>query len=578
MVSLLLCALPFIAALTSGFCRSQRVLHVIARSTVFLQLGLLFMMIGSLVAGGDQFWGGLLLNELLAPLEARIALPGTSSPVIGGVHLLSQIGADAVGLPSLLLLLCGCSIVLFYQNTSHNRPRLFFVLLLLLNGCAVGTITAVNVLLLTLFAGASLTLSLAIVYLWGRNERGGNEAGGNKTGKNERGQATRRFFPIGYGAVLLLGMVLFNLSTELREESLRTQNVSQRFSLSSLAEHEAQRQHYQDESELRQSDGSVRFSSFAVLLLPTLLLMLFPLHSSFGSVVNTSPRSMVPLFLVLGPAIGFPILVRVSLWIFPGFWNADTGSTTLSVLGICTALYAALVAIGERDVYRILRFILTGWCGLTLAMLTESGRGWGGPGLSAILICGLLVMALYVTYGDTDVVSRSTLADNSPGKNSGAIKKSLVYRIAVVFLGGLPLITGISIALVEAGRSGFAETAAHTIDVWTVAGVAIGALLLMIAAFRLYAYIPERAGHANIIADRTGGYRAIRKKAVAGMMFLIVCCTVAGVWLNMEYAGPLLEEVLERDRGESRVLGQLREDWSGSGWYEQREDGLNNNV
>lgn len=528
MLTLLLLALPFTAALLMVFLRSRSTCRVLAGGTALFQLLVLLFISAIVLIGNSSLDGRESIGAMLAPFESQSVLHALNGSWLSGYHVLSFVGVDAVGLPFLFLLLSGFVGALFLTGRQSNKGTeqhsQHYLLLMMVNGCAVGAITAVNVLLLVLFALATIAFVLGIVWQWGRNDRK---------------HAVRRFLPVGYGAALLLGALLLGVVKSMGEQPDFQERKGQWFTYSALAQQGLQHRSNLNGVQGQEETPSITFVSLGLLFLPAFLLMLFPFHPSLGGVVDSSPDSSSPLLLVLGPALGFPILLHTSFYIFPNFWNDTLGAGVLSGVGICTAIYAGLVGIGERDAKRVLRFFLTGWCGLLVFLLTVPNSAWIAVGLCAILISGVLAsmqMVLFNTASYSKAVSRC--------------------------LGVLPLIAVMFIVAHYVLSSSTVSVQLQTMypSWWTLAGALVGALLLSVAALRMqYPAGKPSLRHVSDMADRIE-IKPVQGWATYAIMFLLFGCLIAGVWLSVHNTAPMLEDVLMRDQeGARTILGCLEE-------------------
>ncbi len=525
MLTLLLFALPFAAALLMVFLRSRSVSRTLAIGTALLQLLILLLISAIVLIGDNGFSGSESIRVLLSPLESQSVFGAFSASWFPRYRFLSFVGVDAVGLPFLFLLLSGFVSALFLtkkkKDEGTEQDSQYYLLLMMVNGCAIGAITAVNVLLLVSFALATIAFALGIVWRWG---------------KKDRRRAVRRFLPVGYGMALLLGVLLFGVVKTLEGQADFQERRGQWFAFPELAH-----QGFQYRSNLiaveRQEDTSpITFAALGVLFLPAFLLMLFPFHPSFGGVIDSSPDSFSPLLLVLGPAIGVPILLHTSFYISPNFWNDGLGGGLLSGVGICTAIYAGLVGIGERDTKRVLRFCLAGWCGLMVFLLTVPYSAWIAAGLCVILISGVLA-----------------------SMQMGLFNSALYSRAISRGLGVLPLIVVAFLVSHDLLSSNSVRLQTMYPDWWLLVGAIAGAFLLSVAALRMQH--PATKHSLRQAGDTTGSIEIAPAQGWTkyGIPFLLLGCLVVGVWLSVNYVAPVLEEVLIRDQDGSIIIGCVEE-------------------
>jgi NADH-quinone oxidoreductase subunit M len=129
-----------------------------------------------------------------------------------------------------------------------------------------------------------------------------------------------------------------------------------------------------------------------VLLAALIRMGVFPLHAWVPFIIERGPMPLVLVGIVT--PIGSFLIARVGLPLFPD----QVGVSTLLPLGVLTAIYGALLAVGQHDLRRMLGFILVSQSGFVLtgiASLNEqSVAGSLLQAMATVVACsGLLLVA-----------------------------------------------------------------------------------------------------------------------------------------------------------------------------------------
>ena len=129
-----------------------------------------------------------------------------------------------------------------------------------------------------------------------------------------------------------------------------------------------------------------------VLIAALVRMGVFPVHSWVPFAVERGPMPLVLVGIVT--PIGSYLVARVALPLFP----AELGAPTLLPVGVVTAAYGALLAVGQHDLRRLLGFVLVSQAGLVLAGLANlnepSVAGSLLQAMAAVVACsGLLLVA-----------------------------------------------------------------------------------------------------------------------------------------------------------------------------------------
>lgn len=404
------------------------------------------------------------------------------------------LGIDGIGAAMLLLsglVTLTATIAAFDQQ---RAPRVYHALVLLLLAAVNCVFTAQDLLLF--YVGWELVL-VPMLFLIG------------VFGGEQRRYAALKFFVFtlaGSVAMLALLLALWNATPP---------GMAKSFDLQQLA---ANWQVWRDSPFL---GGSLaQFGFLAVLLACLVKLPAVPLHTWLPHAHVQAPTSVSVLLAGVLLKLGVYGLLRIALPLFPGM--AIASAPLLAVLGTVGILWGALVALGQRDLKRLVAYASVshmGFCLLALANLTAAGATAAvvqafAHGLVSPLLF-LLVGVVYERAHHRDLDRFGGLAQPMPH-----FAWFLLFgALAGCALPGLAGFVGEFAAL----QSGFVAGApfAACSAVATLAPVLAAAYLL--SAYRRVATGPLRhAEHANF-AD-------LGAREWAALLPLAVLIVLLGVW------------------------------------------------
>ncbi|MFW6358083.1 MAG: NADH-quinone oxidoreductase subunit M [Chroococcales cyanobacterium] len=265
-----------------------------------------------------------------------------------------NLGVDGLSLPLLALNGLLTLIAIYSIGEQVQRPRLYYSLILLINGGIAGALMAKNLLLFFLFYELELIPFYLMIAIWG--------------GK-KRGYASIKFllYTAVSGLLILaafLGMAWLGESTCFDFESLHTQTLSLN----------------------------------TQLILLTLLLVgfgikipLVPLHTWLpDAYVEASPAVTILLGGILAK-LGAYGLIRFGLQLFPNAWAIVAPG--LAIIGTVSVLYGALAAIAQKDIKRMVAYSSIGHMGYIL-VAAAAGTHLSVLGAVAQMISHGLILAL----------------------------------------------------------------------------------------------------------------------------------------------------------------------------------------
>jgi NAD(P)H-quinone oxidoreductase subunit 4 len=264
------------------------------------------------------------------------------------------LGIDGLSLPLVILNSLLCCIAIYSIGETLERSRLYYVLILLINGGIAGALMAENLLLFIIFYELQLIPFYLMIAIWGGEKRG---------------YASIKFllYTALSGLFVLaafLGIGFLNGSTNFDYTSLNTQS----------------------------------FSINIQLILLTLLLIgfgikipLVPLHTWLpDAYTEASPATAILLGGILAK-LGTYGLIRFGLQLFPQAWSMVAPG--LAIVGTITVLYGALSAIAQKDIKRMVAYSSIGHMGYII-VAAAAGNDLSILGAVAQMISHGLILAL----------------------------------------------------------------------------------------------------------------------------------------------------------------------------------------
>lgn len=290
------------------------------------------------VASGVGLWTLWLFSQFILGPQLQMQ---ESLPWIEPLGLSYGLGVDGLSLP-LLGLNSLLSWIVIYSSNSQARPRLYYALLLLINGGVAGAFLAQNLLLFFLFYEVELIPLYLLIAIWGGAQRGY--------------AATKFLLYTAVSGILILagflGLTWLGSATSFDYEVARTVVANIPLGLQ-------------------------------IILLGTLLVgfgiktPLVPFHTWLpDTYVEASP----PVAILLGGVLaklGTYGLFRFCLGLFPEAWA--TLAPWLAVWAVVSVLYGALAAIAQKDIKRMVAYSSIGHMGYVLL---------GGAALTNLSVVG----------------------------------------------------------------------------------------------------------------------------------------------------------------------------------------------
>ncbi|MEY2563139.1 MAG: NADH-quinone oxidoreductase subunit [Verrucomicrobiota bacterium] len=370
-----------------------------------------------------------------APFATIVRLPWV--PALG---LEYHLAADGISLTMALVTgLTAVSAVLFSWDVEH-RPNEFFFWLLLVVGGSYGVFLSADLFLLFVFYELVIVPKYFLIAIWGSTRK-------------EYGAMKLTLYSFLGGALVFLGIVAAYVTAG----SLDLHELSQ----------------YQFPTQFQAWAFPVLFLGFAVLA------GIWPLHTwaPTGHVAAPTAGSMLLAGIVM--KLGAYGALRVAMNLFPDGFHL--WSKWIAVLGVIGIVYAAAVALRQRDLKFVIGYSSVSHMGFVLlGLATANALGFGGAILQ-MFSHGVIAALLFAVAGrmiyrrthtrDFDDLARLNLTRALPFA-------AFAFVIASAASMGIP------------GFSGFAAEIIILMGVWKTYPVAVlitGAGMVLVAAFTLRA-------------------------------------------------------------------------------------------
>lgn len=350
MLSFLIWA-PILGALLLG-CLPESILLQRARQITLIMASLILLWSVYLASQFDLTAAGLQFQESL--------------PWIESLGLSYQLGVDGLSMPLVLVNSLLTWIAIFSSDPNINRPRLYYVLLLVLSGAVAGAFLAQNLLLFFLFYEVELIPLYLIIAIWGGSRRGY--------------AATKFLIYTAVSGVLILA-AFFGLSL-----------LSGVFSF---------------DYDLLQSQ-TLPLTTQLVLLITLVIgfgikIPIVPLHTWLPDAHVEAPTPASVLLAGVLLKLGTYGLLRFGLGLFPEAWIAIAPG--MAVMAVVSVLYGSLAAIAQTDMKKIVAFSSVGHMGyILLAAAASTPLSLLGTIIQMVshgLISALLFLGVGVVYAKT---------------------------------------------------------------------------------------------------------------------------------------------------------------------------------
>ncbi|MCP3849331.1 MAG: NADH-quinone oxidoreductase subunit M [Gammaproteobacteria bacterium] len=398
------------------------------------------------------------------------------------------VGVDGISvlfLPLTSLLFIG--IILSSWNSVRSMPRLYYILLLLLEAATLGIFIALNTILFFFFWELTLIPIYFLIIYWG-------------IGPNRRYAAIKYTMVMMAGGVpLLFGFLLaaFN-HAELTSSALV-------FDYITLLN-----------NPLPKESQTIIF--FLLLLGFAFKAPIFPLHTWLPAIAMEGPASIAAI--MTGLKLGAYGLIRFTIPLAPD--AAQDFHWLLAGLGITGVLYGAILAISQTNLRKMLAFSSVSHVGLVilgLASFTTQGlQGALFQLFNFTIVAGgifILIGFLHHRTGSTEIVSL------------GGIAKTMPLLASFFFIFGL---AGLGIP----GTNGFvAESLILVSTLQTHTGAGIAALVGMVLAAAYFLTIYQKAFLGPVKNDVIATAMDLRTRELLISLAFCILIIIFGIFPNM---------------------------------------------
>ena len=468
-LSLLLFVLPIAAGLillTGDQSKARWIALLGAISSLLISLGI--------VINFDQANAGFQFIERLA------WMPGLNIDYIVGID-----GISVLFLPLTSLLFIG--IILASWNSIRTMPRLFFILLLLLEAATLGIFVSLNTILFFLFWELTLIPIYFLIIYWG-------------IGPNRRYAAVKyTLVMMAAGVPLLFGFILLAFNHAYMGSGDLV------FDYITLLNNPL--------------PAELQTSIFFLLLLGfAFKAPIFPLHTWLPAIAMEGPASIAAI--MTGLKLGAYGLIRFTVPLAPD--AAQEFHWLLAGLGITGVLYGAVLAITQTNLRKMLAFSSVSHVGLViLGIASFSTQGIQGALFQlynfTIVAGGIFILLGFLHHrtGSTELVSL------------GGVAKSMPLLASFFFIFGL---AGLGVP----GTNGFiAENLILVSTLETHTGAGIAALVGIVLAAAYFLNIYQRAFLGPVKNDVVSTAMDLRTRELLLTLGFCVLIIVFGIFPNI---------------------------------------------
>jgi NADH-quinone oxidoreductase subunit M len=323
----------------------------------------------------------------------------TSFPIHSNYHL----GVDGISLPLLMLSTVLFTVAVIAAWRNDVRPRLFFVLLLVLETGVNGTFCSLDYVLFLVFWAMELVPSFLLIAIWGGSGRA---------------RAAQRYLTYGLVSTALLVASFLLLA-------YKSQQGSFDFDLTNTVALT---------KGLAYAGFWLAFTAFAIRL------PVVPLHTwMIDSTVEASPPvSMILSGVVL--KIGGYGLLRICLTAFPS--AANRFSLVLAVLAAVGAVWGFVAALGQTDIKRLLAYSNLGLMSVVLLAIS-SGQAIALNGAILMMLAhGFGVGLLYLLAGTLEERARTRDLQRLGGLAAQMPRLTALWVVGGLTVIGVPFFAG----------------------------------------------------------------------------------------------------------------------------------------
>lgn len=287
-------------------------------------------------------------------------------PWVESLGLTYQLGLDGLSLPLLIVNSLLTWIAIFASDLQINRPRLYYILMLILSGAVAGAFLSQNLLLFFLFYEVELIPLYLVIAIWGGARRGY--------------AATKFLIYTAISGALILA-AFFGLAL---------------ISGFSTFDYDVLQSH------------TLPLSTQLILLIVLIIgfgikIPIVPFHTWLPDAHVEAPTPVSVLLAGVLLKLGTYGLLRFGLGLFPEAWRVV--SPGLAAIAVVSVLYGSLAAIAQTDMKKIVAYSSVGHMGYIIlasaAATPLSLQGTIAQMVSHGLISAMLFLLVGVVYSKT---------------------------------------------------------------------------------------------------------------------------------------------------------------------------------
>lgn len=315
------------------------------------------------------------------------------------------LGADGLSLPMIILTSLLAFICLSFTNYSGKSVKAYFILILFLDTCLIGSFASMDFFLFFIFSASAIIPVYLLTGIYG---------GDNRI------KASSEFLIQSFSGSIIIFIVMLALFYSYAGSV----PGSHSFSIISLSDFK----NTISNSFLSGYQSKYRLFAFAGLIIGfTLRLPVFPFHSRIVEVLKETPSSLSAFIAGSFIASGLYSLLRIAFPVFPD--AAVYFAYILSVLGIVSLFYGAFCAIAQNDIKRAIAYYSISASGLILTGIASiTVRGITGAILQ-IFNTGLIISLLFLI---TQIIESRAISLKS-GEISGLSKRMpLLFIVSLI--------------------------------------------------------------------------------------------------------------------------------------------------
>ena len=382
-----------------------------------------------------------------------------------------------------------------------GRPQTLFALVLAVEAMVVVSFAATDVFLFYLFFEAML---IPMYFLIGGFGDGAHAAGAEE-GATQRSYAAVKFllYNLAGGLVMLAAVIgLYVVSADQLGEGT--------FSLQQLLQARA-------EGELTMATGTERLLFLGFFLAFAIKAPLWPLHTWLPNAMGEATAPVAVLITAVVDKVGTFAMLRFCLGLFPE--ASEWATPVVLVLALVSVLYGALLAVGQRDIKRLIAYASISHFGfIVLGVFAMTSQGQGGATLYMVFH-GISTAVLMLVAGF--LISRRgsrLIADY------GGVQKVAPVLAGTFLVGGLATLSLPGLApfvsefLVRVG----------TFSRYPVAGIVATAGIILAALYVLLLY--QRTMTGPVLKEEVRALPDLRVRELAVVAPLIALLIFLGVY------------------------------------------------